>query len=350
MGIGSSLKKAIKKIVPKELGDVAQVAAFIPGPHQAVAAGLAALGGYRDEGFKGALKKGLGSYMGGQFTSGLARGSQFGPDWMQSGFGSGEGSGFARLDWIGGQAHGMGEGVGSRFFGPTKRTGAEVFEEVSGVTEGTFNKGVIENPDGTTDLFYREGDPRIGSKLPGAAEEMGKQVEKKIVEKGLGESIGDIFRQGFNKETTANLVQAALSKEGLPITLGAAAALVQYLENKAMEKNKIDLQVGAEPGYMTADRGTSPVFTNPNLSIGQYVKDGGIIGLAYGGEPTHEMDYRPGGFIPVGAQERADDVPARLSKNEFVMTADAVRAAGGGSVDVGAQRMYNLMNQLEGVA
>ena len=79
-------------------------------------------------------------------------------------------------------------------------------------------------------------------------------------------------------------------------------------------------------------------------------KDGGIIKLAYGGEPTHEMDYRPGGFIPVGAQERADDVPARLSKNEFVMTADAVRAAGGGSVDVGAQRMYNLMNQLEGVA
>ena len=90
MGIGSSLKKAIKKIVPKELGDVAQFAALIPGPHQAAAAGLAALGGYRDEGFKGALKKGLGSYMGGQFTSGLARGSQFGPDWMQSGFGSGE--------------------------------------------------------------------------------------------------------------------------------------------------------------------------------------------------------------------------------------------------------------------
>ena len=79
-------------------------------------------------------------------------------------------------------------------------------------------------------------------------------------------------------------------------------------------------------------------------------RDGGIIGLANGGQPTMEMDYRGGGFIPVGAQERADDVPARLSKNEFVMTADAVRAAGGGSVDVGAQRMYNLMNQLEGAA
>jgi len=74
---------------------------------------------------------------------------------------------------------------------------------------------------------------------------------------------------------------------------------------------------------------------------------GGIIGLMGGGMPSMEMDYRGGGFIPVGAKERADDVPARLSKNEFVMTADAVRAAGGGSVNEGARRMYELMNNLE---
>jgi len=60
-----------------------------------------------------------------------------------------------------------------------------------------------------------------------------------------------------------------------------------------------------------------------------------------------EMDYRQGGMIPMGSKERADDVPARLSKNEFVMTADAVRAAGGGSINKGAKRMYNLMNNLE---
>ncbi len=60
-----------------------------------------------------------------------------------------------------------------------------------------------------------------------------------------------------------------------------------------------------------------------------------------------EMDYRGGGMIPMGSKERADDVPARVSKNEFVMTADAVRAAGGGSVNKGAQKMYQLMNNLE---
>ena len=51
--------------------------------------------------------------------------------------------------------------------------------------------------------------------------------------------------------------------------------------------------------------------------------------------------------MQIGKKERADDVPARLSKNEFVMTADAVRAAGGGSVNEGAKRMYETMNKLE---
>ena len=72
---------------------------------------------------------------------------------------------------------------------------------------------------------------------------------------------------------------------------------------------------------------------------------GGLMNL--GGR---EMDLRGGGFVPMGAKERADDVPARLSKNEFVMTADAVRAAGGGSVQKGADLMYDQMKQLEGQA
>jgi len=74
--------------------------------------------------------------------------------------------------------------------------------------------------------------------------------------------------------------------------------------------------------------------------------EGGIMGLKVGGMPS-EMDLRPGGFVPIGVKEKADDVPARLSRNEFVMTADAVRAAGGGSVNKGAKRMYDLMHKLE---
>ena len=72
-------------------------------------------------------------------------------------------------------------------------------------------------------------------------------------------------------------------------------------------------------------------------------QEGGLMNL--GGM---EKDYRQeGGFVPIGGKEKADDVPARLSKNEFVFTADAVRAAGGGDVDAGAEVMENVMENLE---
>ena len=63
-----------------------------------------------------------------------------------------------------------------------------------------------------------------------------------------------------------------------------------------------------------------------------------------------ERDYRDeGGFVPVGIKEKADDVPAMLSKNEFVMTADAVRGIGGGDVEKGSKKLYNLMKNAEQV-
>jgi hypothetical protein len=78
---------------------------------------------------------------------------------------------------------------------------------------------------------------------------------------------------------------------------------------------------------------------------------GGRIGMAEGGLMNlggMEKDYRAeGGFVPIGRKEKADDVPARLSVNEFVFTADAVRSAGGGDIDQGAQVMENMMKHLE---
>ena len=73
---------------------------------------------------------------------------------------------------------------------------------------------------------------------------------------------------------------------------------------------------------------------------------GGIMDL--GG---NEMDLRAkGGFVPIGQKEKADDVPARLSKNEFVFTANAVRGAGKGDIKKGAKKMYQLMRQYEAMA
>ena len=103
-------------------------------------------------------------------------------------------------------------------------------------------------------------------------------------------------------------------------------------------------------------------FMAPRFEGSQFAADGGRIGYQEGGdaEPVAkktmplidmdgmEKDYREtGGFVDMGRMERADDVPARLSKNEFVFTADAVRNAGEGDIDKGAEVMYNMMKNLE---
>ena len=79
-------------------------------------------------------------------------------------------------------------------------------------------------------------------------------------------------------------------------------------------------------------------------------KMGGEVPVRKNKVGIEELDYRQsGGFVPVGVKEKADDVPAMLSKNEFVMTADAVRGIGGGNVDKGAEKLYNVMKQAEKV-
>ena len=110
-------------------------------------------------------------------------------------------------------------------------------------------------------------------------------------------------------------------------------------------------QIADETGIDIAE-----IRANPNKYLGRRFRaEGGSMKepvakktmplLDMGGK---EMDLRAeGGFVPIGRMEKADDVPARLSKNEFVFTADAVRNAGDGNVDKGAEVMYNMMKNLE---
>ena len=99
-----------------------------------------------------------------------------------------------------------------------------------------------------------------------------------------------------------------------------------------------EVQDAYAAGYISGLRNKYP-FLPP---VRATAAEGGMMDL-----DGNEMDLRGGGFVPIGKKEKADDVPARLSKNEFVFTADAVRAAGGGSVDRGADLMYKTMKQLE---
>jgi hypothetical protein len=106
---------------------------------------------------------------------------------------------------------------------------------------------------------------------------------------------------------------------------------------------------GPVPGSHVAGYTTPAAYNKfdyPSGGVRVAAADGGIMPLLdLGGK---EKDYRQdGGFVGIGRKEKADDVPARLSKNEFVFTADAVRNAGGGDIDAGAEVMDNMMKHLE---
>ena len=128
---------------------------------------------------------------------------------------------------------------------------------------------------------------------------------------------GGIARMGYNDG------ESVLSKEQM--------AMISDMKDKGIDMSTIESVTGA----------TTAQITNYLSSLKQK-QEGGIMDL--GGL---EKDYREGGFVPLGEEERADDVPARLSKNEFVFTADAVRAAGQGDIDKGAEVMQNMMDNLE---
>jgi hypothetical protein len=89
-------------------------------------------------------------------------------------------------------------------------------------------------------------------------------------------------------------------------------------------------------------------FGNPEQNA---INASGIMNLPLNQNPAGvtELDLRDsGGFIPpVGVKEKADDIPAMLSNNEFVFTAKSVRNMGDGDVNKGAQRMYDMMKYLE---
>ena len=149
---------------------------------------------------------------------------------------------------------------------------------------------------------------------------------------------------GFNQSE----IDSALSRQGL--MKGGRAGYEAGSNNEGVKTIPINLDAIAK--QLFGDRLDNLTYTQKETVYNRYydLKDkkakGGLMSL--GGR---EMDFRAaGGFVPIGKKERADDVPARLSKNEFVFTAKAVRNAGGGNIKHGAKKMYQLMKHLEAKA
>ena len=146
----------------------------------------------------------------------------------------------------------------------------------------------------------------------------------------------DMMEQGLEPMSIEQFREQAIAESKMAsMEAGQEATLEEiYIELLDSGMNPEDAAIKAREIYNDMSSKSS---SGRNMAA-----QGGLMNL--GGR---EMDLRGGGFVPMGAKERADDVPARLSKNEFVMTADAVRAAGGGSVQKGADLMYDQMKQLE---
>ncbi len=149
------------------------------------------------------------------------------------------------------------------------------------------------------------------------------------------------------QEEETDTIASRISKEtGLPIAQirkEVQEATAQGQEALDALSVKYPFLVRADSALKDGGKAKKKTYRYKDKPYGpKFAAEGGIMNL-----DGMEMDLRGGGFVPIGKAEKADDVPARLSKNEFVFTADAVRAAGGGSVDKGADLMYKTMKQLE---
>jgi hypothetical protein len=185
--------------------------------------------------------------------------------------------------------------------------------------------------------------------ISGAAGALGGALAGGVPQQEPGESDAD-YQNKVNQYKL--LYQQGVSNPQLSIT---NAPMNLYPNNPFYAQRRAN---GGRIGYQEGGIGDlvkqatqQSFFGTPMMAMG------GRMGYAMGAEvPTREnqagvkeLDYRDtGGFVPpIGIKERADDIPAMLSNNEFVFTADAVRNAGGGDENVGAQRMYKLMKNLE---
>ena len=192
----------------------------------------------------------------------------------------------------------------------------------------------------TLNQVYTNNDDGEGAGYEAVMEFMEKNPEYKvnIMENIIGDRGDKIMVAPIEKEPV-NILDN-MDTSNMSLKDGVIIINNDMLEKKAEGGSVPESKV---KGYDTPAGFNKFDYPTGGVPVRTPKKQGGLMNL--GGL---EMDFRAeGGFVPIGAKEKADDVPARLSKNEFVMTADAVRGAGNGSIKAGAQKMYNTMKELE---
>ena len=241
--------------------------------------------------------------------------------------------------------------IGAAAFGIPGTSMGGIFGRASfgGFAPGVFNLGGIGN------LFA------AGAVNPAAQKAIGTGAKKLSLGKTLG-----IMAGGSLLGTLAAGVEAG-DEEAIEATRNVDA-LKTYLrqgyrnlksfvkEDGTEDAEALEAQVNRDVSEYTSGQGGYAEGGRIKYAMGDSASDNamqaaGVEGLPIRQNPKgiKELDLREtGGFIPpVGIKEKEDDIPAMLSNNEFVFTADAVRGMGEGDVNKGAERMYNMMKTLE---
>ena len=166
--------------------------------------------------------------------------------------------------------------------------------------------------------------------------------------------IGEMF--GLNpKEGIGRLLN---TKAGEAIAMGLGSQLLSSVFDKEEETQ-------ADRDAARANRSYAEIMADPNrIKLAQVARPRGTaeqLQAYYAANPSPNFirlnqggaayfPRRNGGIMPGEGSGTKDDVPAMLTAGEFVMTRDAVKGAGNGSLDRGIQKMYGMMDKLEGMA
>jgi hypothetical protein len=230
----------------------------------------------------------------------------------------------------------------------------------------TFNEWLDNNaPDPDYDKSYA-----VGGRVSFADGKNMKMASMDENEKELMRLVEEFMERGFSQQEAIEEAKDTLERKS--IAIGGRVGLESGTPKKGLESltkedlkkfritlpNKFEYDEDGNRIEREIPRTKGPYKYDPDKDIKRLLLRnksamGGLQSMPMGQmrrnqAGTIERDYREtGGFVPVGIKEKADDVPAMLSKNEFVMTADAVRGIGDGNIEKGAQRLYDQMKTAE---
>ena len=375
-GILKKIGRRVRKLIPKEIAPAMMAAAPFMGP---IAGPITAgLGSYKATGK-------LNPYV---MAASVAPHIRFGGP---TGVGYGNwGGGSSIRNILTGQGRGTSEGILNTRFGDFgKKLDANVFGSGPTFTKDAQLDKVIRMP-GKEGIFDLGGDTVgkgdllniLKKKVTGSGSKMDQATriyEVMTVSSNYADLLDNAAKQGIPPEAlpvasedefsvwlksqddlnlgenykTGGRVGYNMGSNPIPMMSGEEIFIKVMTENykpsqeeALILKDYLDTQGGnAEGGIPRTRYAMGSAQFPPQKRAG--LKWGSDKGEGLGGmEVEADMRY-DGGFMPYGEEPKADDVPARLSKDEFVFTDEAVAGAGDGDVNAGAERLYNMMKNLE---